>query len=45
MLLGEKEYTPTRVVLIRNLPIDVTEKDLTLVSEKFGTVVKVFMLM
>lgn len=39
------QFEPTKVVLIWNLPIDVTEKDLYTISSNFGRVQQVFMLM
>ena len=39
-----QQETKTRVVLIRNLPVDVTKKDIEDVAAQFGQVVDVFML-
>ena len=41
----EQEFEPSPVVAVRNLPIDVTEKDLYELGMHFGIVVKILQLM
>ena len=38
-------YSPSKVLLIRNLPVDVTEKDVFTIAQNFGTIVNSYMLM
>ena len=40
----ENKYQPSRVLFVRNLPIDATEGDLSRIFSQFGPILKVLLL-